>query len=430
MSRSENISGASESEGDAEAHALVTETEQVEALAAEIAGSGRFAFDLEFASDGRYIPDLALVQLAWGPAEEPEIAVVDCVTADPSAVIALVADEQIETVAHAAKQDLGLLAARYAVTARSLWDTQIAAAFLGIGEQVGYAKLASRFAGVRLDKGSQYTKWLQRPLTPAQLRYAFNDVRYLLLAWQGMRAELQERGRLGWVREESERLSRSSAYLPADDDAYVEVRGWKRLDAEAVGALRSLAAWRQATARSRNKPLSWVLPERAMTDICRARPTSTGDLRRVKGIGDGTVRRSGRAILAAVLKGAAEPLQAPKRSRKQSLSERGETWAGVVAQVVHARCAESGIAPRFVGTRADVEALVTWFESGDRAARPDIGLLHGWRRELAGDAVLDWLEGRSAIAVGTSGPASLTVVAVAAPDRPPDSLRDTPDSDS
>jgi len=412
MSRSRNIASEGEAASSPAGEAPITQTAEVEQIARNIAEEGRFAFDLEFVSEGRYVPDLALVQLAWGPAEEPSVAIIDCLEADLGSVIDLIADERVETIAHAAKQDLGLLGARFGVTARALWDTQIAAAFVGIGEQIGYAKLAAHFAGVRLDKRSQYTKWLRRPLSAEQLSYAANDVRYLLLAWDRLRCTLEERARLAWVREESERLARSSAYHPADEDSYVEVRGWARLDPEALGALRELAAWRQATARARNLPLSWVLPDGAMVEICRTRPPDARDLKRVRGIGDGTLRRSGQAILEAVSRGAAAPMKAPKRSRKRALSSRAEAWAGVIHQLVLARCTREGVAPRFVGTRADAEALAGWFDNGDRSQLPDIGLLRGWRRELAGDAALAWLEGRTALAIDCEGDAGLDLVEV------------------
>jgi ribonuclease D len=348
--------------------------------------------------------------LAWGDVDDPRIAVIDCVAADPAPVIALMGSADVETIAHAAKQDLGLLAARFGTRARCLWDTQIAAAFVGIGEQVGYAKLVSRMAKVALDKGAQYTQWLERPLGAGQLRYAINDVRYLPLIWRELRAELDENGRLAWVEEESQRLARSVAYVTPDEEAYCDLRGWRSLSPEGMGALRELAAWRQRTARESNKPLSWLLPDRAAVDICRLGPETTRDLRRVRGVGDGTVRRYGRAILEAVHKGAAAPLAKTRRKDRTSLSARGQVWAGVVAHLVQSRCAEAGIAPRFVGTRADAERFVAWFESGDPTEPPDIPLLHGWRRELAGEAALSWLEGRTALAVTAKGPASLHLV--------------------
>lgn len=417
MARSKNIASAAESAARAPVDSLVTDSAEVEEIARAIADAGRFAFDLEFVSEGRYVPDLALVQVAWGSADEPRVALIDSLEVDLRPVLDLIADDGTETIAHAAKQDLGLLAARFRVTARRFWDTQIASAFVGIGEQIGYAKLASHFAGVRLDKRSQYTKWLRRPLSDEQLSYAANDVRYLLLAWRELEGLLEERGRLSWVREESDRMARAAAYLPADEDVYVEVRGWARLEPEALGALRSLAAWRQATARSRNLPLSWVLPDGAMVEICRTRPEELRDLKKVRGVGDGTLRRNGQAILDAVRRGAATPLTPPKRSRKRGLSSRAQAWAGVIHQLVLARCAEAGVAPRFVGTRADAEALAEWFESGDRGRLPDLQLLQGWRRELAGEAALGWLEGRTAVAVASEGDAGLTTVEIDGPQR-------------
>ena len=181
----------SSAETDAEdSAALVTAPETVEEIAGEIASEGRFAFDLEFVSEGRYLPDLALIQVAWGEPLDPNIALIDCVAVDPMPILKLVADEVTATIAHAAKQDLGLLASRFSVAAHRLWDTQIAAAFLGIGDQIGYAKLVSKLIGEKLDKGAQYTEWLKRPLSTKQILYAGNDVRYLLPVWDLLQQRL------------------------------------------------------------------------------------------------------------------------------------------------------------------------------------------------------------------------------------------------
>ena len=386
---------------------LVADGESVEEIARQVAACPSFAIDLEFVSDGRYMPDLALLQVAWG--EAPSIALIDCVAVDPAPLLALLASPDHETVVHAANQDLAILMSAFGVSVERLVDTQIAAAFLGIGDQIGYANLVKKLFGTSLEKESQYTEWLRRPLSSSQLRYAANDVRYLGRAWQKLSESLAGKGRLAWVIEESAALARATTPKAPDQGAYAELKGRRGLSPRAMGSLRELAGWRQSTARRRNKPLPWVLPERAMIDLCRSTPRTVGDLKRVRGVGEGTVRRYGREILDCIARGAAAPVAVPE-SRRLALSARGQVWASVVANLIQARGVAEEIAPRFVATRANAEALVEWFEHGDRECEPPLPLLSGWRRELVGGAALAWLEGGASIAVDSEGPAALRLV--------------------
>ena len=156
----------------------VTDAAEVASIAAEIARCGWFALDLEFMTEGRYVAELSLVQVGWGDQDTPTVAAIDPLRVDPRAVIDLVARDDVEVIIHSAQADLALIGAAFSVRATHVFDTQIAAAFLGMGEQIGYGALVERIAGVHLDKGAQYTEWSRRPLSEDQLRYALDDVRY------------------------------------------------------------------------------------------------------------------------------------------------------------------------------------------------------------------------------------------------------------
>lgn len=370
---------------------------QVAAVAEEIRTAGRFSLDLEFVSESRFIPELGLVQLAWGSPEAPRVAAVDPLAVDPRPVLELVADPAVETILHAAQGDLSLLAQRFDLAGRRVLDAQIAAGFLGLGDQIGYTGLVQELFGVTLDKGPQFTDWLRRPLSAEQMRYALDDVRYLLPAWVELERRLAERGRLAWVEEESARLAETAARPLSPEDAYLRVRGWERLRPQQLGALRQLAAWRLREAVTSNRPPSWILKDRSMVELARKPPRDPRGLSEVRGVRDSTVSRYGEEILAALRSGGEGSL--PGRSRQKPLPQRARTWAVLVAGLVQARCREAGVPHRFVGSRDDVESLVRWWMDTDREREPSLELLQGWRRELAGEAALDWLAGRAAIAV-------------------------------
>ncbi len=387
---------------------VVTSDARVREIAREIADAGELFFDLEFVSEARLVPELALVQVAWGDVVTPEVAILDCLAVDPAPIFEMIEDEAMPTVAHAAIQDLGLLATRFDVHARHFWDTQVAAAFCGVGDQIGYGGLIKSLVGVELDKGAQFTAWLERPLSERQLAYARSDVFYLPRAWRELEQRLEARGRLSWVEAECQDVAAGATGLPEPQEAFRSLKGWKGLDPRQLGALRALAAWRQETAVAKNKPLSWVLPERAMIELCRRRARSPRDLESVRGVGPGTVRRYGADILEAMARGAVEPVEAPRPRRGGEPSSRGQLWTQIVLGIVQSRCAEAEIAPRFVGTRADAEALVGWFEAGAEDD-PDLALLRGWRREMVGDDLLAWLRGEKAVVASTDGAGAITL---------------------
>jgi ribonuclease D len=392
---------------------LIDDDGAVRALAARIAAAGRMVFDLEFASEGRFLPELSLLQVAWGDPHAPEVAIVDCLAADPRPILALVASDAVETAAHAARQDLGLLAARFDVHARAFWDTQIAAAFAGMAEQIGYGKLVQALLGVELDKAAQYTAWLERPLSPMQHRYAVDDVRYLVRVWALLRERLERLGRLDWVGEESQRLaSVAMPYGPAED-AHLGIKGRGKLDGHGRARLRALAAWRQQRALAENLPLSWVLPEQAMVELSRRGASSVRELRAVAGIGGGIVQRHGDAILHCLAEARDAPPPPPEPETPE-LDARAQMRAAVVHALIQARAEQVGIPARFVGTRADAEALVAWHAGLVPAviAETELPLLSGWRRALAGAPALAWLRGELAVTCAPDRAGGLVLVEI------------------
>ena len=375
----------------------VTDAAEVASIAAEIARCGWFALDLEFMTEGRYVAELSLVQVGWGDHDTPTVAAIDPLRVDPRPVIDLVARDDVEVIIHSAQADLALIGAAFSVRATKVFDTQIAAAFLGMGEQIGYGALVERMAGVHLDKGAQYTEWSRRPLSEDQLRYALDDVRYLPAVWRQLKAQLVARGRDGWVQEECDLLADAWAERTPPEEMYRKVRGWNGLKRRSLGALRTVAAWREQEALRANRPPSWIMNDRSLLELARRPPRDAADLSAVRGLGEGTIQRYGKAILDAVERGVNDPPEDdPTPPRLPNL---GQAWPAILSGIVQAKCREAEIAPRFVATRREMDDLIAWWLTGDQSREPDLPLLRGWRRELAGRDMVDWLRGETAVAV-------------------------------
>ncbi|NVB85439.1 MAG: hypothetical protein HOV81_44150, partial [Kofleriaceae bacterium] len=276
--------------------ALVTEPAEVAAIAADLARAPLVAFDLEFQSQDRLTPTLCLVQVAWlpehvsldAPAAEivaisPEVRLVDPLATDVAPVIGALAAHPL-VVAHAPRQDLGLLATRFGASMPGIVDTQLMAAFTGVGDQVGLATLGNDLLGLSLQKDQQWTAWERRPLTEAQLTYADADVRHLHAIYATLAARLGPR--LAWVREESlqvlnEALAASSV---TPETAWLNIGGARSLEPAAHVALVALAAWRQRAAIALDRPLGQVMNEKVLVELAKARPADVGAIRNHKGM--------------------------------------------------------------------------------------------------------------------------------------------------
>ena len=373
----------------------LTEQAAVADAVRSIREAGTFALDLEFMSEERYVPALALVQVAWQSDGRVEAVAVDPLRVDVRPVADLVADATVTTVMHSEQADLALLAHEFDVAGRAVIDTQIAAAFLGMGEQIGYAPLVQRVLGISVDKAGQFTEWLRRPLTHEQLEYALDDVRHLLPLWHALERLLDERGRLEWVAEESAALAETWAARTPPEEMYRRVRGWNSLRPRQQGALRAIAAWREREALRLNRPPSRLINERTLLEVARRSPLDLATLGAVRGMSDGVVRQHGAAILAAVRDGLEDPVESEEARRVSST--RAQVWSGMLAGLVQAYCRDAEIAARFVAARSDIDALADWWSDGDRSREPDLPMLRGWRRALVGEPALAWLAGRTVI---------------------------------
>ena len=259
-----------------------------------------YALDTEFHRERTYYPKLALLQIAWPG---------DLVLVDPLAVdlrpFAEILESDTVAVLHAADQDLEILELVCGTVPRVLFDTQIAAGFLGLSTP-SLTTIYERFADFRVGKGDRLTDWLQRPLTDGQLIYAANDVARLLQAKDQIVEQLEERGRLSWALDECEiqRVRLRGQRNP--DEAWRRIKEARQLRGSARTVARSLAAWRERRAAALDIPVRYVLSDIALTGIAQRPPKDRRDLEKVRGFDRGTREEVVGEILGAVKAGMAD----------------------------------------------------------------------------------------------------------------------------
>ncbi len=238
----------------------------------------RIGLDTEFVRERTFWPQLALVQIAV----EDEILLVDALVPGMAQALApVLADPAVTKVMHSASEDLVAFKVSCGVLPTPLFDTQMAAALAGIAAGIGYQKLVERITGVSLPKGETRSDWLRRPLSEAQLHYAADDVRYLFALHDALRAQLQETGRLSWLEEDCARFVENAAQDEPERWPHLAVRSAQFLDAPAQQRLVRLLRWREAQARSSDKPRSWILDNELAATLARTPPTDRDALLRL-----------------------------------------------------------------------------------------------------------------------------------------------------
>ncbi len=399
---------------------LVTDSREVEEVAAQIVAAPLVAFDLEFVSQDRLVPTLCLIQVAWlgehvvldAPpqaivTEVPEVRLIDPLATDSRPIVDALAGHPL-VVAHAPRQDLGLLAVRFGATIPGVIDTQLMAAFSGMGDQIGLATLGNDLLGLALQKDMQWTDWAKRPLSEAQLVYADADVRHLPALYAKLAHRLGPR--IPWVREESQAILAEAvaAASVTPETAWQNVSGMRGLEAEARAAVVVLADWRQRTAMELDRPLGQVLPDKALVELAKTRPRSVGAVRAIKGMSPIAKTRADEIV--EVIGTAVVEAATPEKRMWRPASQRAQRWAEMLLAIVQVVSEETGIAPRLLATRADAEHFARVVDEHGIAAAARLPALATWRREVFGHICEGWLEGRIALIGDPASPLGIRLV--------------------
>ncbi|HEY0387128.1 MAG TPA: HRDC domain-containing protein [Gaiellales bacterium] len=369
----------------------ITDAAGVESLLADARSEGRCALDTEFVWERTYAPVLCLVQIATAH----RLAVVDPLRGAPLAPVAeLVSDPTVVKAMHAPGADLTGFALHFGTGSAAVFDAQLAAGFAGLGGSLSLERMLDQAVGVKLKHHEGFTDWSKRPLTPVQVAYAADDVRHLLAAMDALRASLDRLGRAGWADEEMDRRYGPGApHVQDPDQAWRRVSGRGKLRGEQLTALVAVAAWREREARRRDIPTSWLVRDPTLIELARRRPRTADDAAAVRGL---QVKRGPQMdALLQTLAAAGGP--APERAAElpAELRNRVRVVLPLASSVLQAACASAGIASELVATRDDLESLIRVVAEGGE----DHPLLAGWRRELAGEALLRLLRGQVAISV-------------------------------
>jgi ribonuclease D len=369
---------------------LITTPAELASVCARLAKHPVITVDTEFLRETTYYPLLCVVQMA----SPDEAVVVDALAEgiDLKPFFELMSNERVLKVFHAARQDIEIVWHQAGIIPHPIFDTQVAAMVLGYGDSIAYDALVERVTGYRPDKTHRFTDWSRRPLTGDQIEYAVADVTHLRDVFAALDSDLKKRGRSDWVSEEMEVLTSPKTY-----DFHPE-RAWERLKtrvrkAKDLAVLMEVAAWREQEAQKRDVPRSRVLKDDAVGDIAIHAPTTPERLAALRSLPKGFEKSQwGADIVAAVQRGLARDLHSLPKIEKPRNNSNGAATVELLKVLLRMTSERHAVASKVIATVDDLEQIVA-----DDAA--DVGALHGWRRELFGEAALALKHGRLALAI-------------------------------
>jgi ribonuclease D len=378
-------------EDENEVSGLYIDTQQgLEDFLARCSGATTLAIDTEFLREKTYYPQLCLLQIAT----DKRVGVIDPLAPlDLKALIPLLTDERVTKIFHAGDQDRVILYQELGVVTRPVFDTQRAALLLGLPEQMSLITLVKHFRGVSLKKGESFSDWLQRPLVPAQLDYAADDVRHLPSIYRKMVAELEARGRLSWLDDDFKAMEDEDLYRVEPKEVWRKLKGISALRGNQLSVVREVAAWREQLAQRRNLPRKWILTDELLVEVARKQPESLEDLFQIRGLKEKLGGKWSQELLLVVAAASRRP-QVEWPQREQAVSRRPSATAqlDLMNALLHHRAKELHIASSFLASRDDLAHLATGSHKG-------LMLLKGWRRELIGEELLRLLAGEVSLAL-------------------------------
>jgi len=359
--------------------------ESLEIACSQFERSEFIALDTEFIRERTYYPILALLQICDGQ----NLSIIDPRSIDDlSALMNLLYNENIIKVMHSARQDMEIFYYLNGGPFKPVFDSQVASALMGYGEQIGYAPLVKKMLNIELDKSQTRTDWLKRPLTKKQISYAADDVLYLAQIYPLQKTRLIQQERLDWLKKDFQFLSEASTYAPDMDNIWRKVRGINKLKQKQLPILKTLATWRETLAIEQDRPRRRIISDETLVELCLNPPLNPADLNNNRYFNKHLIKQYGQQLLAAVQNGLELPEKDwPVLPQRYKLSGQQEALTDCLMAIVNLSADANNISPRCLCSRKELEQLIR--------GKRELPVLNGWRLELAGNELLNFLQGKT-----------------------------------
>lgn len=372
---------------------IVTQSSELQECCEHISSSRLFGFDTEFIGEESYRPRLCLVQVAT----PDRLFLIDPLALENLTPFwELVADPDRVTVVHAGREEIRMCAHHLGRPPANVFDLQVAAGLVGAGYPTGHAGLVQQFLKVRIAKGETLTDWSRRPLTKHQVRYAYDDVRFLIPIYEKLSQRLTELERNDWAAEEFVTLQNRSIDGDPEREPWRKLRGLGGLDRKELAVVREIFSWREGRANKINRPARFILRDDLIVEIARRQPNSEHDLAVIRGVNKHDLA----GLLAAIETGCQLPKEEwPDLAERDNDPPQVALIASFLLAALGSYCAEQRLTLSIAATSNDVKQLVR--DSLANTKEFTDGPLHrGWRAIHVLPFLRSLLEGRRAMLIG------------------------------
>ncbi|MFD1698933.1 ribonuclease D [Halopseudomonas phragmitis] len=341
------------------------------------------AVDTEFVRTETFYPIAGLLQVGDGR----QAYLIDPLKiSDWSPWVELLRDPAVTKVLHSCSEDLEVFQHLCGATPAPLFDTQLAAAYLGMDFSMGYSRLVLSLLGIDLPKDETRSDWLQRPLSEAQIDYAARDAVHLAELYQVLAPRIDAAGLRDWLLEDTAEQVAVSTVETDPELAYQQTKQAWRLKPSQLAVLKVLASWREREARRRDQARNRLLRERAMYPLAQYQPDNLQALSRIEDMHPRTVRHDGQTLLALIRQGQAMPEDQWPERLPEPLPADANRLLKALRKVGQTHAERLGIAPELMLRKKVLESLVrSGYPNGPYQLPPE---LTGWRRRLMGDELL------------------------------------------
>lgn len=363
-----------------------------EALAQFCATLGQASYcavDTEFIRESTYYAELALIQIGSGE----HFACIDPLAINDFTPFAeLLAKPDLLKLFHSCSQDLEILYQKFGAVPTPIFDTQLAAAVLGYNHQISYADLVQQICDVALEKKHTRANWMRRPLSDDELDYAMDDVRYLLTVYEHLNEQLQESRRDSWMEKDLRALTDPAKYEVNLSQVWKRLKGVQKLKGEKLQIASDLCRWREELAQRQNRPRRWIVKDDTLIELARQKPASEADLSSIPELQEKTIRRHGAELLAIVANAQSiDPADWPQHDKVNSLDKQQLALGDCLMALCRVIAEENEIALATLVVRKDIDNLIL----NSKSSR----LTQGWRFTMAGEKLLEFIHGQTAISV-------------------------------
>ncbi|MBJ78800.1 MAG: ribonuclease D [Nitrospinae bacterium] len=390
----------------------ITTGDDLVAVCERLKSSPILAIDTEFVRERTYYHRLGLIQVSDGTT---------CAAIDPIHIsnldpfLDLVRNKNTVKVFHAARQDLEILHRLCESVILPVFDTQIAAAVVGWGSQISFAKIVNKVLGKKIQKTETYTDWCRRPLSESQIEYALDDVRLLFPVYEKLKKVLKKLNRDEWLQGEFMSLEDAKNFTtPEPERLYMKIKNVRSLAPQNLAVICELTLWREHEAQVRDCLAKNIMRDEPLLELARKAPTDVKEMGRIRGLHRNEISRSGKDILAAIQRGLNTPADKIPKLPVVEIYNAPPGVEEMIAAFVQIRSDELKIEPSVLADRKKIHDFVKCFDKNqDLENHP---LLSGWRKEAIGELLYSILNGELAISIGANGKLKSFPVETSSPD--------------